>query len=110
MRRACGVFWLPFARLYSALWKFPRQDHEFEEFRGRRRLSGYGIRNFRVAKSSGEGRKEPPVAVQFTHIRSIRIYITADCLSAWSYHEGSMRALTFVCRSFCMNTRPLEAR
>ena len=37
----------------EASWNFPRQDHDFKEFRG---FLGIELGIFRVAKSSGEGR------------------------------------------------------
>ena len=41
-------FWLAFRK---ALWNFPRQDHDIEEFRG---FPGMELGMFRVAESSGE--------------------------------------------------------
>ena len=38
----------------EASWNFPRQDRDFKEFRG---FPGMELGIFRVAKSSGEGRK-----------------------------------------------------
>ena len=51
---AAGV-WNFFVALRVALRNFPRQEHEFKEFRG---FPGMELGIFRVAKSSGEGRRE----------------------------------------------------
>ena len=51
---AAGV-WRFLVAFRKALWNFPRQDHGLWRL-GISRLSGYEIRNFKVAKSSGEGR------------------------------------------------------
>ena len=49
---AAGV-WNFLVAFREASWNFPRQDHDFYEFRG---FSGIDLGIFRVAKSSGEGR------------------------------------------------------
>ena len=49
---AAGV-WRFLVAFRKALWNFPRQDHEFKEFRG---FPGMELGIFKVAKSSGEGR------------------------------------------------------
>ena len=49
----CGGCMEFFVAFCEALWNFPRQDHEFKEFRG---FPGMELGIFRVAKSSGEGR------------------------------------------------------
>ena len=59
LRNYVGVFgdaagvWRFLVAFRKALWNFPRQDHDFEEFRG---FPGMELGVFRVAKSSGEGR------------------------------------------------------
>ena len=45
------------ASVREASWKFPRQEHEFKEFRG---FPGMELGIFRVARSSGEGRDLKP--------------------------------------------------
>ena len=50
---AAGV-WHFFVAFREASWKFPRQDHDFKGSRG---FPGMELGNFRVAKSSGEGRQ-----------------------------------------------------
>ena len=49
---AAGV-WKFLVAFREASWKFPRQDHDFKEFRG---FPGAELGIFRAAKSSGEGR------------------------------------------------------
>ena len=49
---AAGV-WNFLVAFREASWNFPRQDHDFKEFRG---FPGMELGIFRAAKSSGEGR------------------------------------------------------
>ena len=79
----CGgrvaFFWLG-ATFRKALWNFPHQDHDLKEFRG---FPGMELEIFRVAKSSGEGRryqgaatgKGSPARVCRRHIIDLRSFM-----------------------------------